>query len=163
TQLERSRLDLAIREVYAQAEHTGQAPRESHLHELLLARSSQETDVTVATVDRSLAERLTAYICAGAYAYPVDRPTTVVTEALLDNSTMQLFVRQSPDELRHVQDALRLTDAEIALISRLKTAKRHYSQAYWINGTRGRGSVTLRVGPALYWAATSDPVRDVPA
>jgi hypothetical protein len=83
-------------------------------------------------------------------------------KALIRNSTMQLFLRQSPDELRYVHDALRLSDAEIAAIARLKTVKRAFSQAYWINGTRGRGTIALRVGPTEYWLATSDPVGDAP-
>jgi type IV secretory pathway VirB4 component len=82
--------------------------------------------------------------------------------ALIRNSTMQLFLRQAPDELRYVEDALRLSPAEIRAIGRLKTVKRAYSQAYWVNGTRGRGTIALRVGPAEYWAATSDPIDDVP-
>jgi hypothetical protein len=82
--------------------------------------------------------------------------------ALIRNSTMQLFLRQSPDELRYVQDALRLSEEEIRAIGRLKTVKRSYSQAYWINGTRGRGTIALRVGSTEYWAATSDPIVDAP-
>jgi hypothetical protein len=82
--------------------------------------------------------------------------------ALIRNSTMQLFLRQSPDELRYVQDALRLSPEEIHAIGRLKTVKRSYSQAYWINGTRGRGTIALRVGPTEYWASTSDPIVDAP-
>jgi hypothetical protein len=82
--------------------------------------------------------------------------------ALIRNSTMQLFLRQSPDELRYVQDALRLSEEEIHAIGRLKTVKRSYSQAYWINGTRGRGTIALRVGAKEYWAATSDPIVDAP-
>jgi hypothetical protein len=83
-------------------------------------------------------------------------------KALLRNSTQQLFLRQSPDELAYIKEAVRLSDAEIAAISRLKTVKRSYSQAYWINGTRGRGTIALRVGPTEYGLATSDPVGDLP-
>src|SRR5207247_8814183 len=61
-------------------------------------------------------------------------------KALLRNSTQQLFLRQSPDELAYIKEAVRLSDAEVAAIARLKTVKRSYSQAYWINGTRGRGT-----------------------
>jgi hypothetical protein len=83
-------------------------------------------------------------------------------KALLRNSTQQLFLRQSPDELAYIKDAARLSDAEVRAISRLKTVKRAYSQAYWINGTRGRGTIALRVGPTEYGLATSDPVNDLP-
>jgi hypothetical protein len=83
-------------------------------------------------------------------------------KALIRNSTQQLFLRQSADELAYVQDALRLPPEQVRAIERLKTVKRSYSQAFWINGTRGRGTVTLRVGPREYWLATSDPVGDLP-
>lgn len=83
-------------------------------------------------------------------------------KALIRNSTMQLFLRQAPEELHYVKDALRLSDEEIRAIARLKTVKRAYSQAYWINGTRGRGTVALRVAAPEYWLATSDPVADAP-
>ena len=83
-------------------------------------------------------------------------------KALLRNSTQQLFLRQSPDELAYIQEAIRMSDAEVAAISRLKTVKRSYSQAYWINGTRGRGTIALRVGPTEYGLATSDPLGDLP-
>jgi hypothetical protein len=83
-------------------------------------------------------------------------------KALIRNSTMQLFLRQAPEELAYVQDALQLSEQEIRSIARLKTVKRSYSQAYWINGTRGRGTIALRVAPSEYWLATSDPVGDAP-
>ena len=81
--------------------------------------------------------------------------------ALLRNSTMQLLFAQHPDEISFVQDALRLSDQEAAVIAQLKTVKGSYSQALWVNGTRGRGRVALRLGPTEYWAYTSDPA-DVP-
>ena len=31
-----------------------------------------------------------------------------------------------------------------------------------MNGTRGEGVVSLRIGPTEYWSYTSDPIRDVP-
>jgi hypothetical protein len=31
-----------------------------------------------------------------------------------------------------------------------------------INGTRGRGTVSVRLGPRAYWICTSDPIADVP-
>jgi hypothetical protein len=82
--------------------------------------------------------------------------------ALIRNSTMQLFLNQHPDEIPYVQDALRLSDEEAALIGRLKTVKGSHSQIFWVNGTRGKGRVSLRVGPTEYWCFTSDPLRDVP-
>ena len=81
---------------------------------------------------------------------------------LLRSATMKLFFQQSIDELRYLQDALGLSDNEVRLISRLKTSKGSYSRAYWINGPRGRGEVSLRVGGLEYWMATSEPGRDVP-
>ena len=75
---------------------------------------------------------------------------------------MQVFLRTPKDELDHLKDTLKLADTELDLISGLRTEKRAYSQAYVINGTRGRGVVSIRVGQRAYWLATSDPIRDVP-
>ena len=61
---------------------------------------------------------------------------------LLRSANMKLFFQQSVEELRYVQDTLGLSDNEVRLISRLKTAKGRYSRAYWINGPRGRGEVS---------------------
>ena len=82
--------------------------------------------------------------------------------ALLANSSMLLVFRQLPEELAYVRDALRLSDEEVQAIAALATAKRQYANAFLINGTRGRGTVSLRVGPREYWMATNDPNRDEP-
>jgi hypothetical protein len=82
--------------------------------------------------------------------------------ALIRNATMQLFLSQHPDEIPFVQDALRLSEEEASLIARLKTVKGSHSQMFWVNGTRGKGRVALRIGPTEYWAFTSDPLHDVP-
>ncbi|MDW5598840.1 hypothetical protein VSS74_31065 [Conexibacter stalactiti] len=82
--------------------------------------------------------------------------------ALIRNSTMQLLLNQHPDELAFVQEALGLTDEEAALVGRLKTVKGSHSQMFWVNGTRGKGRVALRLGPTEYWCYTSDPLRDAP-
>jgi type IV secretory pathway VirB4 component len=82
--------------------------------------------------------------------------------ALIRNSTMQLFLNQHPDEIPFVEDALGLSAEEATLISRLRTVKGSHAQAFWVNGTRGRGQVAIRIGPTEYWCFTSDPLRDVP-
>ena len=82
--------------------------------------------------------------------------------ALLRNSTMQMFLAQHPEEIPFVKEALRLSDEEASLLGRLKTVKGSHSQMFWVNGTRGRGRVALRIGPTEYWCYTSDPIRDAP-
>jgi hypothetical protein len=82
--------------------------------------------------------------------------------ALIRNSTMQLLLAQHPDEIPFAQEALQLSDEEAAMVGRLKTVKGSHSQAFWVNGNRGKGRVALRVGPVEYWCFTSDPVRDEP-
>jgi hypothetical protein len=82
--------------------------------------------------------------------------------ALIRNSTMQLLLGQHPDELAFVREALGLTEEEVGLVGRLKTVKGSHAQIFWINGTRGRGRVALRIGPTEYWCFTSDPLSDVP-
>ena len=67
--------------------------------------------------------------------------------ALLQNATMQLLLAQHPSELDFMQSALQLSDEERELVGRLKTVKGSHAQMLWINGTRGRGRVALRVGP----------------
>lgn len=63
--------------------------------------------------------------------------------------------------MTHVAQALHLSTEEVNQISRLVTEKRSHAQAYVVNGERGRGTVAIRLGPHLYWLATSDPVNDV--
>ena len=75
---------------------------------------------------------------------------------------MQLLLRQKADDLQAVRGALGLSDEEVRAVSKLKTVKGAYSQAFFINGTRGRGSLSLRVAEHEYWLATSDPIEDVP-
>jgi type IV secretory pathway VirB4 component len=82
--------------------------------------------------------------------------------ALLANAAMKVFLRQQAGELAHAREAIRLSDEEVHTISSLRTAKRDYALAYVINGTRGRGTVQIKVGPREYWTATSDPDRDEP-
>jgi hypothetical protein len=110
-----------------------------------IARRSRHLGLFLVAISQQLSD------FAGAYG-----------KALLRNATQLMFLRQAPDELAYIQDAARLSDAELRTIGRLKTVKRAYSQLYWINGTRGAGTVALRVGPTEYWIATSDPLRDVP-
>jgi hypothetical protein len=81
---------------------------------------------------------------------------------LLRSATMKVFFQQSAQELHYLKDTLDLTDAEIATIKNLGTAPGRFSRAYLINGPRGRGEVTLRLGRLQYWAATSNP-DDQPA
>lgn len=82
--------------------------------------------------------------------------------ALLDNSTMQLFLRQSREEVEAIAAALRLSSEEIAQIAQLHTEKGQYAQAYMVNGERGRGTLTIRTASHVYWTCTSDPHEDLP-
>ena len=83
-------------------------------------------------------------------------------QALLRQASMQLHFKQSAEALQAIQAAGGLSDEERRLIGRLKTVKRQFSQAYWLNGARGRGVIEMRHAPAVYWLATSDPINDVP-
>jgi hypothetical protein len=55
-----------------------------------------------------------------------------------------------------------LTGEEAQAISQLKTVKRDYAVGYWVNGTRGRGTITVRLGDVEYWIASHEPVSDEP-
>ncbi|MHB1836019.1 MAG: hypothetical protein ACYCXW_13740, partial [Solirubrobacteraceae bacterium] len=82
--------------------------------------------------------------------------------ALLGNAAMRLFLRQDAKELSYMQAALDLTDEQAAAIAGLQTAKREYATAFLMNGSRGSGTISIRVGPSEYWLATSDPIADEP-
>ncbi len=82
--------------------------------------------------------------------------------ALLDNAAMKLCLRQERRQLEFVAAELGLSDEEIDAIAALSTVKRESSTAYLVNGSRGRGTVTLRPGDLEYWIATHDPDRDEP-
>jgi len=82
--------------------------------------------------------------------------------ALLQNSTVQLLLAQHSSEIGFIRQALQLPDEQARLLGRLKTVKSSHAEMLWINGTRGRGRVALRVGPTEYWAFTSDQGADIP-
>ena len=84
------------------------------------------------------------------------------SRALLVNSSIQLFLRLGTEELAHVSEALSLSHEEREQIRQLTTEKGAFAQAYLINGERGRGTVSIRLGDRLYWACTSDPTEDLP-
>lgn len=82
--------------------------------------------------------------------------------ALLQNSTLQFLLRQMPNEIPFIQHALQLTDQEAELLKQLRTKKGEFSEMFWVNGVRGRGRLSIAVGPREYWSFTSEPHRDVP-
>lgn len=82
--------------------------------------------------------------------------------ALLKNAAIKLFLRQEPAELAYIRSAVELSDAEVEAIGSLTTAKRQYSTVFFMNGTRGRGKLSIRVSAPEYWLATNEPIRDEP-
>lgn len=84
--LETSLLAKAIRAVYARCATTNEMPRETILHEVLLARVEEarsDGNSDVANTLATLAERLSEYIEGGSASYLVDRETNVPTDAPL--------------------------------------------------------------------------------
>jgi hypothetical protein len=79
--------------------------------------------------------------------------------ALLGNCSQQLLLSQNPKEIPFIAETLQLSEREAAELARLKTVKGRHAQMLWLNGTRGRGKVALRIGPTEYWAFTSDPTE----
>lgn len=82
--------------------------------------------------------------------------------ALLQNAAMRLLLHQDARELSYMREALQLTGEQVAAIAGLQTAKRQYATAFLMNGTRGSGTISIRLGPEEYWLASSDPVADEP-
>jgi hypothetical protein len=80
-------------------------------------------------------------------------------KALVRNSAQQLLLAQNPQEIPFIAETVELSEREAAELGRLKTVKGRHAQMLWLNGARGHGKVTLRVGPSEYWAFTSDPTE----
>ena len=80
-------------------------------------------------------------------------------KALVRNSAQQLLLAQNPQEIPFIAETVELSEREAAELGRLKTVKGRHAQMLWLNGSRGHGKVTLRVGPTEYWAFTSDPTE----
>jgi TraG P-loop domain len=80
-------------------------------------------------------------------------------KALVRNSAQQLLLAQNPQEIPFIAETVELSEREAAELGRLKTVKGRQAQMLWLNGSRGHGKVTLRVGPTEYWAFTSDPTE----
>ena len=79
--------------------------------------------------------------------------------ALLGNCSQQMLLSQQPKEIPFIAETLQLSEREASELARLKTVKGRHAQMLWMNGTRGRGKVALRVGPTEYWAFTSEPAE----
>lgn len=77
-------------------------------------------------------------------------------------STIQLYFKQSTEDLKFATETQAFTSAEAELLSGLSTVKRDYSSAFLVNGIRGNGVITMRYGPLEYWIASNDPNRDEP-
>jgi hypothetical protein len=80
-------------------------------------------------------------------------------KALVRNSAQQLLLAQNPQEIPFIAETVELSEREASELGRLKTVKGRHAQMLWLNGARGHGKVTLRVGPTEYWAFTSDPTE----
>lgn len=83
--------------------------------------------------------------------------------ALLRNCSQMMMLKLPASEAQFAEQTLGLSAESGAILRRLKTVKGSHAELYWINGTRGQGRVTLRLGPIEYWCYTSEPLQDVPA
>lgn len=92
----------------------------------------------------------------------LDHFATDEGKALISQASVKVFLRTSADQLPFIQATVGLTEEETRAIGELTTVKREYSTAFLMNGTRGRGTVTISVSDLEYWLATSDPVNDEP-
>jgi len=71
---------------------------------------------------------------------------------------VQLYLTQRPRDYPILAQLAGMSDHELELIRQhVATSVGRESRAYLVNGTRGRGVVSLRLGPTAYWAATSHP------
>lgn len=82
--------------------------------------------------------------------------------ALLDNATQTVTFRLSAHQSSSLQQERSLTLQETHAIAQLRTVKREYATGFWVNGTRGRSTITVRLGDLEYWIASHEPVSDEP-
>jgi type IV secretory pathway VirB4 component len=83
--------------------------------------------------------------------------------ALIENASQTITFKQSLRQIELMRTELGLSREETHTISQhVKTVKREYATAYWVNGPRGRGAITVSLSPLEYWTATHDPEHDEP-
>ena len=83
--------------------------------------------------------------------------------ALIENASQTITFKQSLRQIELMRTELGLSREETHTISQhVRTVKREYATAYWVNGPRGRGAITVRLSPLEYWTATHDPEHDEP-
>ena len=83
--------------------------------------------------------------------------------ALIENASQTITFKQSLRQIELMRAELGLSREEAHTISQhIRTVKREYATAYWMNGPRGRGAITVRLSPLEYWTATHDPEHDEP-
>lgn len=82
--------------------------------------------------------------------------------AVLRNASIRILLRQDEAMLEYLSASLRLSPEQVSKLGDLRSLKGQFSEALVMNGYRGAGRVTMRMGPAEYWAYSSDPNHDVP-
>lgn len=82
--------------------------------------------------------------------------------AVLRNASIRILLRQDEAMLEYLSASLRLSPEQVTKLGDLRSLKGQFSEALVMNGYRGVGRVTMRMGPGEYWAYTSDPNHDVP-
>lgn len=73
-----------------------------------------------------------------------------------------IFILKQPAQDREIlKEVFRFGERELDIIAGIDQVKGVYSQCYAITGKR-RGLIHIMANPHLYWAATSEPIKDIP-
>ena len=76
-------------------------------------------------------------------------------QAIVQNSSHKIFLRQDPAKFHFTAQAFNLSDEQANVILRLRTVKGVESQFY-LHSDIGEGALVLPLEPAFYWASTNN-------
>jgi hypothetical protein len=76
-------------------------------------------------------------------------------QAIVQNSSHKIFLRQDPSKFHYTAKAFNLNDQQASTIMRLRTIKGVESQFFLLSDI-GEGALVLPLEPAFYWASTNN-------
>ncbi|MCB0321071.1 MAG: hypothetical protein KDD60_09105, partial [Bdellovibrionales bacterium] len=76
-------------------------------------------------------------------------------QAIVQNSSHKIFLRQDPSKFHYTAQAFNLNEQQSSVILRLRTVKGVESQFFLLSDI-GEGALVLPLEPSFYWASTNN-------
>ena len=76
-------------------------------------------------------------------------------QAIVQNSSHKIFLRQDPSKFHYTAQAFNLNEQQSSVIMRLRTVKGIESQFFLVSDI-GEGALVLPLEPSFYWASTNN-------